>query len=84
MSLPLTERMDGCTGRRLLLLPPGAEGMGLMEAHRICQVAVISPLPGDGPALSPENLTERARAITALMEEILSRTRAVPHGGLNE
>ena len=58
--------------------------MGLMEAHRICQVAVISPLPGDGPSLSPKQLTERATVVTALMEEILSRTRAVPHGGLNE
>ena len=84
MSLPLTARMEGRPGRRLLLLPPGATGTVLMETHHICQVTVVSPLPGDGQSLSPASLTERAETITALMREILSRTEAVPHGGINE
>ena len=55
-----------------------------METHHICQVTVVSPLPGDGQSLSPASLTERAEKITAQMREILSRTEAIPHGGINE
>ena len=55
-----------------------------MEAHHICQVTVVLPLPGDGQLLSPASLTERVVTITALMKEILSRAEAVPHGGINE
>ena len=55
-----------------------------MEAHHICQVTVVLPPPGDGQSLSPASLTERAETITVLMKEILSRTEAVPHGGINE
>ena len=83
MSLPLTHRVEGRVSQRLLLPPPRVTRV-LLEERRTCQVAVVSPLPGEGRLLSPGQLTQRAIMITALMEEILSRTEAVPHGGINE
>ena len=83
MSLPVTHRVKGRVSQRLLLPPPGATRV-LMEERHTCQVAVISPLPGEERSLSPGQLAQRAVTITSLMHEILSRSEAVPHGGINE
>ena len=84
MNLTATDRKEGRVGCRLLPPPATVTVKLLMQESHVRRVAVLSPPPGEGSSLAAADLVERARRITALMEEILAQAEAVPHGGINE
>ena len=67
-----------------LLLNTMAEREVMVAPGHLDHLSPLAPPSADESLLSPHRISERAWVVTAVLAEILSRDRAIPHGGIND